>query len=136
MRFLAVGFPDIGVTNISGKQGATFVCDLCRNLQCTSIQRFEQVFLADDAKFLTVSVIGERLDDIGAGMYELAVKLQDFLRVLEDYFRYKRTGLYVAPALQFKQIAFGTDYRTGFKPLEKSGCAWISCRHVFPCGIN
>src|SRR6185437_15869941 len=82
--------------------------------------RLEILLAADEAQLLAMPVIGEGLDDVGAGMHELAVELLDELRVLQYHLRHEGTGLEIAAPLELEEIALGADHRTGGKPLQQA----------------
>ena len=65
-------------------------------------------------------VVGERFDDVGAGVDEVAVETLDELRMLEDDLGNVRAGLQIAPPLELEQIAFRADDRAGGEPLQQS----------------
>jgi hypothetical protein len=50
------------------------------------------VLLADQPQLLAVGVIGGSLNDIGAGVHELAMQLRDDLGMLEHHLRDERAG--------------------------------------------
>ena len=65
-------------------------------------------------------VIGERLDDVGARVHELAVELVDDLRMLEHDLRHEGAGLQIAAPLELEQIAFGADHRPLVEALNEA----------------
>ncbi len=54
-----------------------------------------------------MAVVGERLDDVGPGVHELAVQLLDHLGMLEHHLRDKGASLQVSAAFAFEKVAFG-----------------------------
>ncbi len=84
------------------------------------------LFAADDAQLLAMRVIGERLDDVGARMDEVAMELRDRLRMLEHDLRHERARLQIAPPLELEDIAFGADHGTGVETLHERGRAAMS----------
>ena len=67
------------------------------------VERLELVLPADDAKLLAVRVVRERLDDVGAGVDEVAVKLVDDLGVVEHDLGNERARLQVARAARARR---------------------------------
>jgi len=67
----------IRVGEVACEQRPRVVRYLFRNLQRIPVEWLEQVLFADDAQLFAVPVIREGLDDVGAGVNELAVKLGD-----------------------------------------------------------
>src|SRR5260221_2001073 len=76
-----------------------------------------------------MGVVGERLDDVGAGMDELAMQLGDQLGGLEHDLGHVRAGLQVAAAFELEQVAFGADDRSLGQSLEQS-LTRCSSRHT------
>ncbi len=78
-----IGRVDIGIREIAGQQRVRLHRHLPGNRQGVPVERLEQVFLADQPKLLAVPVIGERLDDVRAGVDELPMQLGNHLGMLE-----------------------------------------------------
>ena len=74
-RLGVVGVEDVRVADVAGEERAGLVGDLLRERERVPVQLLEQVLLADDAHLLAVRVVGERLDDVGARVHELAMEL-------------------------------------------------------------
>ena len=109
-----LGVPDVGVRDVAGHEVAgSLVGDLPGDLECGPVQRLEQVLLADDPHLLAVTVVGERLDDVGAGALEVDVQGPERVRVLQGDLGDELTGAQVAAALQLEQETLGTDHRPG-----------------------
>ena len=127
-RRLVARFKEIGVTDVARNQRGLargLPGDRLGDLERLAVERLEQVFLADQPELLAVAVIGERLDDVGARVDEIAVRLGNDLRMLEHDLGHEGPGLQVAPALELEEVALGADHRAGFEPLHQpSG----SCR--------
>ena len=70
--------------------------------------------------FCTVPVVGERLDDVRAGVYELSVQGGDLVGVIEHRLGNERPGLEVAAPLQL-EVALGAHHRSGGEPLGGLG---------------
>ena len=83
-RAVSSGVPDVGVRDVAGHEVAgSLVGDLPGDLECGAVQRLDQVLLADDPHLLAVTVVGERLDDVGAGALEVDVQGPQGVRVLQ-----------------------------------------------------
>ena len=64
-------------------------------------------------------VVREGLDDVRAGVHELAMQLGDLLGVLEDDLGDEAAGLHVAPALELEQVALRADHGPVVESLEQ-----------------
>ena len=64
-------------------------------------------------------VIGEGLDDVRAGMNEVAMELDDDLGMLEHDLGHESSCLEIAAPLELEDVAFGADHRTGFEALQQ-----------------
>ena len=84
-----------------------------------AVDRLEVVLAADHAQLLAVRVVGERLDDIGAGVDEIAVQLRDRVRVLEHHLGDEGAGLQVAAALELEDVALGADHGAVLEALQQ-----------------
>ena len=120
---LVVAGEDVRVREVACEERARLVRDLSRELERVSVQRLEQVLLADDSHLLAVPVVRERLDDVRAGVDELPVEPGDDLRVLEHDLGDEGAGLEVPAPLALEQVSLGADHRALFEPLEQSGSA-------------
>ena len=111
-----LGIPDVGVRDVAGHEVAgSLVGDLPGDLQRGAVQRLEQVLLADDPHLLAVTVVGKRLDDVGAGTLVVDVKRPEGVRVLQGDLGDELAGAQVAAALQLEQETLGTDHGSGVK---------------------
>src|SRR6185437_2598433 len=106
-----------GVADIAGDQSAALLGDLLGDLERLPVDLLEILLAADDAQLLAMRVIGEGLDDVRAGMDELAMELGDQIGVLEHHFGDEGAGLQIAASLELEEIALGADHRPGGKPL-------------------
>ncbi len=93
--------------------------DLLGDLQRAAVHRFQIAFATDQRQLLAVGVVGERLDDVGAGMYELSVQLGDEGRLLEHDLGHECACLQVSTTLELEQVPFGADHRPGCQSIEK-----------------
>jgi hypothetical protein len=116
---LVVGGEDVGVTEVAGQQASVLLGHVGGDLQGAAVERLEQLLLANEPQLLPMAVVGERLDDVGAGVHELTVQLGDELGVLEDDLRDESTRLEIAAALELEQVALGADDRSFVEPLEQ-----------------
>ena len=88
---------DVGVADVAGEQRPRLARNLPGDLERDGVHRLEILLATDDAQFLAVNVVGERLDDIGAGMDEVEVQALNVeceeatLRIDLDYL-VRRTG--------------------------------------------
>ncbi len=89
-------------------------------LERAAVERLEQVLLADQPQLLAVPVVGEGLDDVRAGVDELAMQPLDELRVVEHDLGDERAGLQVAAPLALEQVALRADDGTLLEPLEQA----------------
>ena len=100
------------VRDVAGHQVARVrVGDLAGDPQGRPVQRFEQVFLADDPHLLAVSVVGERLDDVGAGALVVQVQRAERVGVLQRHLGDELTGGEVTPPFELEEESLGTDHR-------------------------
>ena len=83
------------------------------------LSALEVVLPADDAELVAVGVVGERLDDVRAGVDEVAVELVDDLRMLEHDLGDERARLQVAAALELEDVALGADHGALLEALEQ-----------------
>ncbi len=119
VRFRVLGLVDVGVGNVTGKQAAAFGGYLLGDRQCLTVERLEDLLLADDLQLLAVAVVGERLDHVRAGVDEIPVQLAHHLGMVEHHLGHVGPGLQVAAPLELEQIALGADHRTGLEPLQQ-----------------
>src|SRR5438128_12663432 len=77
------------------------------------------MLLADDAQLLAVRVVGEGLDDVRAGVHELAVQLRDHLGMLEHDLGHVGAGLQLAASLALEEIALRADDGAACEAIEK-----------------
>ena len=110
---------DVRVGQVAREERAALVGHLAGELERTPVELFEQMLLADDPQLLAVPVVRERLDDIGAGVNELAMELGDDLGVVEDDLGNERARLQVTPPFAFEQIALGADHGALLEALEE-----------------
>ena len=116
-RLGAVGLVEVRIADVAGEQRAGVAGDRGGELESRSVERLEQVLLADDSQLLAVPVVGERLDDVRAGVHELSVQGGDLVGVIEHGLGNERPGLEVAATLQLEEVALGADHRSGGEPL-------------------
>jgi hypothetical protein len=113
----------VGVADVAGEHRAGVARDVGRDAQRLAVHLLEQVLLPDDPQLLAVRVVGERLDDVRAGVHELAVQLGDELPMLEHYLGDERAGLQVAAPLELEQVALGADHAPVCEPREQAPVA-------------
>ena len=116
-----VGVEDVRVADVAGEERAGLVGDLLRERERVSVQLLEEAFLADDAHLLAVCVVGERLDDVGARVHELAMELGHLLRVVEHGLGDECAGLDEPAPLELEEVALRADDVPLLEALEKSG---------------
>jgi hypothetical protein len=114
------GIVDVGVADVAREQRAGLGSDLFRDRKRALVERFELVLATDDPQLLAVRVVGERLDDVGPGVDEIAMDLRDDLRMVEHGFRHERAGLHVTAPLELEQVALGADHGPLGQTLEES----------------
>ncbi len=119
---------DAGVADVAGDQRAMLLGDFFGDFERLPVDLLEILLPSDDAQLLAMRIVGERLDDVRAGMDELAMKLGDQVRMLKHDFRHEGPGLQVATPLELEQIALGADHRPGGKPFEESQILTFLCR--------
>ena len=106
------GVPDVAVRDVAGHQVARVrVGHLAGDLQGRPVQRFEQVLLADDPHLLAVSVVGERLDDVGAGALVVHVQRAERVGVLQRDLGDELAGGEVTPPFELEEESLGADHR-------------------------
>ena len=67
-----------------------------------------------------MSVIGEGLDHVGAGVDEVAVQLAHQIGMLEHDFGHECAGLQIAAPLELEEIALGADDRPRGESVQQS----------------
>src|SRR5690625_1139277 len=108
---LVLRVPDIGVRDIAGHQIARLlVGNIARDLQGRTVERLQQILLADHPHLLAMTIIGEGLDDIAAGALEIDMKRAQRLRMLQRHLGHEFASGQIAAALQFEKKTFDTDY--------------------------
>src|SRR5206468_2530798 len=75
-------------------------------------------------------VVSQRLDHIGARVHEIEMELTHDLRMLEHDLGHERAGLQIAAPLEFEQVAFGANDRTGVETLQERGSWFCSGVHL------
>ncbi len=101
---------DVGVADVAGEERAGLRRDGLRDLERPAVDRLQILLAADHAKLLAMRVVGERLDDVGARVDEIAMELRDDLGMLEHDLGHERAGLQIAAALELEHVAFGADH--------------------------
>src|SRR5207237_175567 len=81
----------------------------------------EILLASHDLELGAMRIVGERLDDVGAGVHEVAVEALDEVGMLEDDLRDEGAGLQISAALELEQVALGADDGPGGEPFEQSG---------------
>ena len=71
------------------------------------------------AQLLAMRVIGERFDDVGARVHEIAVDLRHDLGMIEHRFGHERARLHIAAPLELEQVAFGADDGAVGEPFDE-----------------
>jgi hypothetical protein len=66
-----------------------------------------------------VTVVGERLHDIRAGVHELTAQLFNYLRVVQYDLGDERPRLQIAPPLTLEKVAFGAHERAMRQRIEQ-----------------
>src|SRR5204863_1919585 len=118
---LVVAGEDVGVREVACEERARLVRDLARELERAPVQRLEQVLLADDSHLLAVPVVRERLDNVRAGVDELAVQLAHDLGMVENAFGHEGACLHIAAALALEQVSLRAEDGTLVETLEEPG---------------
>ena len=103
---------DVRVADVARRAARRSRCaTVAGDLQRLAVDLLERVLLADQPQLLAVGVVGEGLDDVRAGVHELAVQLRHQLRVLEHDLGDERARLQVAAPLELEEVALGADDR-------------------------
>ena len=92
---------DVGVGEVAGEQRAALVRHLLGDRQRLTVERLQDVLLADHLQLLAMAVVGERLDHVRAGVHELPVQLAHHLGMVEHdlgHVRRRPAGSRAAPA--------------------------------------
>jgi hypothetical protein len=63
-------------------------------------------------------------------MHEIAMKLGDDLRVLEDDLGDERSSLQIPASFELEHVTFGTDHRSGVEAFNER-CSLRSCIHGY-----
>ena len=95
----------------SGRSPGRSAATLRAIARAFALQGFEPIFLADEAQFLAVAVVRERLDDVAAGAHELPVELRHDVGVVQHHLGHVRAGLQVAPPFELEQVALRAEDR-------------------------
>ena len=117
------GVVDVRVADVAGEQRAGLARHVRGDPQRLAVDLLERVLLADQPQLLAVGVVRERLDDVGAGVDELAVQLRHQLGVLEHDLGHERPRLQVAAPLEFEEVALGADDGALRETIEESAHA-------------
>jgi hypothetical protein len=120
VRLRVVRRVDAGITDVARQQSAGRARDLLRDRQRRLVDLREVFLASDDLELGAVRVVGERFDDIRAGVDEVAVEALDQLGVLEHDLGHVGAGLQIAAALELEQIAFGADDRPRGESFQQS----------------
>ena len=104
------GVEDVRVADVAGEERAGLRRDRLGDLQRPAVDRLEIALASYHAQLLAMRVVGERLDDIRAGVHEIAMQLRHDLGMLEHDLRDERAGLQVAAALELEHVALGADH--------------------------
>ena len=83
-----------------------------------------------------MGVVGESLDDIGAGVNELAVQPGDELGMLEHDLGHVGAGLQIAAPLELEQIALGADHRSLVEPFEQPLPSSVGTQFTISFGVD
>ena len=118
-RFGICGIEDVGIADVAGQQRAAFVGHCLGQFQRTAIHRLEVVLAADDAQLFAMRIVGQRLDDVGAGVDKIAMQLGDDFRMFDDDFRNECPGLQIPAPFEFEQVTLGADHRACFEALHQ-----------------
>ena len=110
---------DIGIREIAGEERVRLHRHLAGNRQRVTVERLEQVFLADEPKLLAMPVVGERLDDVRAGVDKLPMELRNHFGMLEDDLGNKGARLQVPTSFAFEQVALGADHDVCCETLQQ-----------------
>ena len=109
----------VRVRDVPCQERARFRGHLLRDGERLPVERLELAFPADDAQLLAVRVVGQRLDDLRAGVDEVAVELRDDLRMLEHGLGDECARLQVPTPLELEDVALGTDHRATVEALDE-----------------
>ncbi len=115
--------PSVGIADIARKQWrfvSGFSHHLFGNRQGVALQRLEPIFFADQPQFFPVTIIGERLDHIGARPQKLPVQCHYCFGMIQHHLGHIGTGLQITTALEFKEVAFSTNDRSIAEPLHQA----------------
>src|SRR5699024_2822042 len=82
-----------------------------------SVERVEQVLLADDPLLLAVSVVGEGFDDVRACALEVDMEGPQGIGEFESHLGHEFTSGEIPALLEFEEEAFGADHRPGVEAL-------------------
>ena len=104
---------------LPGQQRARFPCHPGGDGEGLPVQRLEEVFLADHPQLFPVTVVRERLHDVGACVHELTVQFLDDLRVIQHDLGDERPGLKVAPPLTLEEVTLGAHDGTLLQQFEQ-----------------
>src|SRR5215470_2121493 len=66
-----------------------------------------------------MGIVGQCLDDVRAGVNEIAMELCDDLRMFEHDLGHESAGLKVAAALKLEHVAFGANHRALVETLQQ-----------------
>ena len=78
---------DVRVADVAGEAARRFRARPPCELERAAVDRLEILLATDDAQLLAMRVVGERLDDVGSGVHEVAMKLRHRFRMLEHDLR-------------------------------------------------
>ena len=111
--------PEASVHIPGPEHRARLIGDSLGDLPRAAIDRLEIAFAADHPEFLSMRVVGERLDDVGARMHEVAMELSHDLGMLEHDLRHESPGLEIASPLELEDVALGADHGTVLEALQQ-----------------
>ena len=125
------GIPDVRVRDVAGHEVPGLgVGNGPGDLQGGAVERLEQVLLADHAHLLTVSVVGEGLDDVGTGPLEVDVEGTQGVGEFEGHLGDELAGGQISALLELEQETFRADHGAGVEALGQGvgrghGCSPI-----------
>ena len=122
-RLFVLGVVRPGVADVAGDQRITLAGDLVGDAHRLAVHGLQIVLATDILQLAAVRVIGERDHDVGPRTKKLAVKLAECIGKIEHDFGHIGTGLDVAAALEFEDVALSAKHNTGLQPVEDAAGA-------------
>ena len=110
----------VGIADVAGDERVAFRRDLLGDGERLAVHGLEIVLAPDETELFAMRIIGERLDDVGAGSQKIAMQVLDLLGEIEHDLGHIGARLQIAAALQLEQVAFGADDGPRRKPLEQA----------------